>query len=154
MAKGKKERRQPPSLPSLSGKILIALAVDGLFGLQVEGVVGVGHEALLVGLDGQGEGLEVRLSEAAVPQGPQGQNPLQQGVQLGDGVLGLAAQDLGHQLLEAHDLAVGLVLVIVVHDGAEEHIVALAVGHVIGAAQGKLMPWTGPQPAFRKAMPA
>ena len=72
VAKGKKERRQPPSLPSLSGKILIALAVDGLFGLQVEGVVGVGHEALLVGLDGQGEGLEVRLSEAAVPQGPQG----------------------------------------------------------------------------------
>ena len=36
VAKGKKERRQPPSLPSLSGKILIALAVDGLFGLQVE----------------------------------------------------------------------------------------------------------------------
>ena len=28
-------------------------------------------------------------------------------------------------------------LVIVVHDGAEEHIVALAVGHVIGAAQGE-----------------
>lgn len=79
MAKGKKERRQPPSLPSLSGKILIALAVDGLFGLQVEGVVGVGHEALLVGLDGQGEGLEVRLSEAAVPQGPQGQDALQAG---------------------------------------------------------------------------
>ena len=27
--------------------------------------------------------------------------------------------------------------IIVVHDGAEEHVVALAVGHVIGAAQGE-----------------
>ena len=84
-----------------------------------------------------GKALKSALGEAAVPQGAQGQDPLEQGVHLGDGVLDVAAQDLGHQLLEAHDLTVGLVLVIVVHDGAEEHVVALAVGHVIGAAQGE-----------------
>ena len=70
-------------------------------------------------------------------RGRRGQDPLQQGVHLADGVLHLAAQDAGHQLLEAHDLSVGLVGVVVVHDGAEEHVVALAVGHVIGAAQGE-----------------
>ena len=101
----------------------IALAVDGLFALQIEGIVSVGHQALLVGLHGLGEDLEVRLSEAAITQGTQRQDALQQSVHLGDGVLDLAAQDAGHQLLELHDLAVGLVGVIVVHDGAEEHVV-------------------------------
>ena len=47
----------------------IALAVDGLFALQIEGIVSVGHQALLVGLHGLGEDLEVSLSEAAITQG-------------------------------------------------------------------------------------
>ena len=47
----------------------IALAVDGLFALQIEGIVSVGHQALLVGLYGLGEDLEVSLGEAAVTQG-------------------------------------------------------------------------------------
>ena len=115
----------------------VALAIDGLFALQIEGIVGVGHQALLVGLHGLGEGLEVSLGEAAVTQGTQGQDALQQGVHLGDGVLGLAAQDAGNQLLETHDLAVGVLLIIVVHDGAEQHVVGLAVRHMIGAAQGE-----------------
>ena len=88
-------------------KRLEALSVDGFLGFQVEGVVSVGHQPLLVGLHALGELLEVLLGEAAVPQGTQGQDALEQGVQGGDGVLGLAAQNPGHELLEAHDLAIG-----------------------------------------------
>ena len=51
---------------------LIALAVNGLFGFEVEGIVGVGHQALLVGLHRGRKRLEVRLGEAAIPQGAQG----------------------------------------------------------------------------------
>ena len=94
-------------------KCLIALAVNSLFGFEVEGIVSVGHEALLVGLHALGEDLEISLGEAAVTQGTQGQDALEQGVHLGNGVLDLAAQNAGHQLLELHDLAVGVMRVVV-----------------------------------------
>ena len=86
------QNREVPGLKPGTLHSLVALAVDGLFALQIEGIVSVGHQALLVGLHGLGEDLEVSLSEAAVTQGTQRQDALQQSVHLGDGVLDLAAQ--------------------------------------------------------------
>ena len=42
-----------PSLLLRIGK-LVALTIDGLFALQIEGIVSIGHQALLVGLHGLG----------------------------------------------------------------------------------------------------
>ena len=84
----------------------VAGAIDVLDILQLKGIVSVGHQALLVCLNRQGESLEDSLGEAAVAQGPQRQDALQQSVHLGDGVLHGATQNLRNHLLELQDLTV------------------------------------------------
>ena len=68
-ASGVFSRRRLLFLESMRGKRKsVALSVDGLFAFQIKGIVGVGHQALLVGFHALGEDLEVGLGEAAVPQ--------------------------------------------------------------------------------------
>ena len=64
-------------------------------------------------------------------QRTQRQNLLQQLVQRGDRVLRRAAQNPGHHLLEFQQLSGGVLLIIDLQNFTEQHIVGLAVGHMI-----------------------